>query len=632
MAQEDGSIHWSNKSGEKGINDLVIRIATPNGSGSASANTLLYKSIFRMGIPVSAKNIFPSNIQGLPTWFEVRANGDGHTARSPQVDVLAAMNPRTMKDDFAAVNPDGYFLYDSTRPLPQDLIREDINVVPVPLTDISVEAFPDPKVRILMKNITYVGALAALLNIDLEVIRVLLVETYGKKQHLIDANLHAVNLAHQWVRDNTPCPLPIHLEPIDATEEHILIDGNTAAALGCLYAGATVAGWYPITPATSIIDAFHHLCDQYRKEPGTEKNRVCIVQAEDEMAAVGIALGAGWNGARAFTPTSGPGLSLMAEFIGFGYHAEIPFVVFDVQRAGPSTGMPTRTQQADIMTAAYASHGDTKHIVLFPSDPEECFYFSVAAFDLAERFQTPVLVLSDLDIGVNQWMCPTLEWDDSYRPDRGKVLGREELEQMKAFYRYVDTDGDGICYRTVPGVHPKGAFFTRGTSHNQYGQYSERGEDYVENIDRIRRKVYRARTHVPPPITRTQDRTSTFGVLSVGGCDLAVREGLERLAEEGFPLDYMRIRAFPFGPEVEKFIATHSHVIVVEQNRDAQLRSLLILETQAGKDKLSSVLNYGGMPLDAESVVDGIRERLSQRGMYELYTETQNPSPQIIGK
>lgn len=588
-----------------------------------------------MGVPVSAKNIFPSNIQGLPTWFEIRANGDGHTGRSPRVDIVVAMNAQTMRDDLASLASGGWFLYDSTWPLPDDMQRDDVNYLPVPLTGLSVEAFPDPKVRILMKNITYVGALAAFLGIDLVIVKQLLQETYAKKQDLSQANMNAVQLAANAVRANFDCPLPAHLERREQPETEILLEGNTACALGAMYAGATVAAWYPITPATSLTDAFRRLCSRYRKDPETGKYDVCVVQAEDEMAAAGVALGAGWSGARAFTPTSGPGISLMSEFIGFGYQAEIPFVVYDVQRVGPSTGLPTRTQQGDIMTCVYASHGDTKHIVLMPADPEECFYLSVAAFDLADRFQTPVIVLSDLNIGMNEWISRRLEWDDSYRPDRGKLLSGEELEQMEHFYRYLDSDGDGICYRTRPGDHPTGGYFTRGTGHNPYGAYSEKEDDYVENAERIAGKIASAADAVPQPVLlpagereprvleagegyaasddrRTAGngggRSTPYGVISVGSCDPGVREGLEWLAGDGIHLDYLRVRAFPFPASVEEFCDAHEYVWVVEQNRDGQLRSLIVLETAVTKAKLRSVRSYGGTPIDAATVADRIAD------------------------
>ena len=565
-----------------------------------------------MGIPVSAKNIFPSNIQGLPTWYEVRANGEGHTGRSPRVDLMVSMNPATMQDDINEIVSGGYYLYDSTWPIPEEMIREDVTMLPVPLTELGVESFPDPKIRILMKNITYVGALAAFLSIDLDVIKGVLTETYSRKPHLMDANIAAIHLAHDHVSENFSVPLTIRAEKIDRTRGHFIVNGNTACALGALYAGATVAAWYPITPATSLADAFTTLCRRYRKDPETGEFLSCIVQAEDELSAAGIAVGAGWAGARAFTSTSGPGVSLMGEFIGFAYQAEIPFVLFDVQRVGPATGMPTRTQQGDILSSVYASHGDTKHIVLFPADPEECFYLSVDAFDLAERYQTPVFVVSDLDIGMNDWMVPDLSWDDRYVPDRGKVLGPEELEKMDVFHRYVDADGDGICYRTLPGDHPRGAYFTRGTGHDPFGAYSEKAEHYIENVDRLRSKVEGASTSVPAPIIETNDGGSDVGIVTIGGCDLAVREALSRYASQGQHFDYLRIRAFPFAPEIIEFLQSHERNIIIEQNRDAQLRTLMILETPIPKDRLDSILLYGGMPADADEIVQKINALLTE--------------------
>ncbi|MBT3272738.1 MAG: 2-oxoacid:acceptor oxidoreductase subunit alpha [Spirochaetales bacterium] len=601
-------------------NDFVVKVATVNGSGSASANSLLSKSLFRMGIPVSVKNIFPSNIQGLPTWYEIRANGDGFTARSPRISFLVAMNPQTFEQDIAEVSTGGFVLFDSTWPIAEEIKREDITFLDVPLTAMSVEAFPNVKLRMLMKNITYVGATAALLDIDLEEMRALLNETYSKKPHLSEANMNAIELSYNFVKENFPCPLPFHAERMDGTKGKILINGNTACALGSLYAGATVAAWYPITPATSVTDAFRQLCGRYRKDPETGKIAACIIQAEDEIAAIGMAVGAGWAGARTFTPTSGAGISLMNEFLGFAYFTEIPIVVFNVQRAGPSTGMPTRTQQADILSSAFASHGDTRHIVLFPADPEECFYLSVRSFDIAERFQTPVLVLSDLDIGMNDWMTDPLEWDDSYSPDRGKVLGTEELDKIDHFYRYLDSDGDGICYRTLPGIDPKGAYFLRGTGHNQFAAYSEKGAEYVENTTRLMRKFETASHELPKPVIHKSGNTD-LGIISIGGCDRAVKESLHLLSKEDVNIDYMRIRSFPFGNEVQDFFDKHDRCVVIEQNRDAQLRSLLILETTASKEKLSSILNYGGLPPDAGFLSSSLRTIYEGEGYYELWNK-----------
>jgi 2-oxoglutarate ferredoxin oxidoreductase subunit alpha len=592
-----------------GINDFAFKIATPNGTGSASANGLVMQAIFRMGVPVTGKNVFPSNIQGLPTWYEIRVNKDGYTARTPDFDLMVALNPATYAQDIAEVRSGGWLLYDSTWPLDARLARPDVTFLGIPLSQMCNAAFSGARERILMKNIAYVGALAALLRIDTGLIRALLKEKYGRKPALVDSNQKAVDLGYEYMTAHHPCPLPVHLEPMDATKDAILIDGNTAAALGCLYAGATVGAWYPITPATSLMEAFKGFCQKYRREPGSNRNRFAILQAEDEIAAVGMVIGASWAGARAFTPTSGPGISLMNEFIGLAYYAEIPAVLFDVQRTGPSTGMPTRTQQGDLMTCAYASHGDTRHICLYPGDPREAFEFAAKAFDLAERFQTPVFVLSDLDIGMNDWMVPKLTWDDDYRPDRGKVLSAEELEQVKTFHRYLDTDGDGIAARTLPGVHPKGAYFTRGSGHNRYGGYTENGDEYVEVVDRLDRKVQRAARFVPAPIVRTTPG-ARLGILTVGGCHAACVEAIDVCARDGLALDYLRVRGFPFGDEVRAFLDAHEVVFVVEQNRDAQLRTLLTLETGVPIDKLVSVRYYGGFPMSAHHVLAGLKAKL----------------------
>jgi 2-oxoglutarate ferredoxin oxidoreductase subunit alpha len=594
----------------RGVNDFTLKIATVNGTGSASANGLLMQSVFRMGIPVSGKNIFPSNIQGLPTWYEIRVNHRGHTARSPSFDLMVAMNAATYERDIREVRQNGWLLYDSSWPMNETLMRDDIAFLGVPFAKMCVEEFEAARERILMKNIAYVGTLAALLEIDLQLIRGLLEETFGeRKKHLLDSNFKAVRLGYDYAVEHLDCPLPIRLERLDATADHVLMDGNTAAGLGCIFAGATVAAWYPITPSTSVVDAFTTFCKRFRVDPETGKNRFAIIQAEDELAAAGMVLGAAWMGARAFTATSGPGISLMSEFIGLAYYAEIPSVFFDIERVGPSTGMPTRTQQGDIMTCVYASHGDTKHIVLFPRDPAECFDFAVRAFDLAERFQTPIFVVSDLDIGMNDWLVPKLEWDDGYVPDRGKVLGAEELETMEHFYRYLDVDGDGIPYRTLPGVHPKGVYFTRGSGHSKYGRYTEDSDDYLEVVDRIARKIESAATAVPAPVVRI-GREARYGLVTLGACDGAVREALDLLEAEGRQFDYMRIRGFPFAPEVTEFLAAHETNFIVEQNRDAQLQALLLLETPILRDRLVSVRYYGGYPLSADHVLEGVREHL----------------------
>ena len=592
-------------------NDFVIRLANVNGTGSASANGLLMKTIFRMGIPVMGKNFFPSNIQGLPTWYEIRVTRDQHLARSGEIDIMVAMNAERYQQDLASLSPGGVFLYDSTWPRHSVVNRQDVTIFGVPLARMCNEHFSNARARILMKNMAYVGALASLLDLDREVIEDAVRQTFASKQALIQYNMDAIELGANYASENFKCPLPTHVEPMNATADKIMIDGNTASALGCLYAGATVGAWYPITPSTSLMDAFKSFCEQYRVDRETGKRNYCIVQAEDELAAIGIVLGATWNGARAFTPTSGPGLSLMSEFVGFAYFAELPAVLFDVQRVGPSTGMPTRTQQADILSAAYASHGDTRHVLLFPSNPNECFDLSVAAFDLADRLQTPVIVMLDLDIGMNDWMCDELQWDDSYRPDHGKVLNAEELEAAESFYRYLDVDGDGIPYRTYPGVSGKGAYFVRGSGHNKYGDYTEDAEEYQEVVDRLVRKWETAATLVPEPVIE-RHKTAEWGIISVGSCDYAVAEAVEVLARKGIHLSYMRVKAFPFGDAVTEFLHQHQRIFVVEQNRDAQLKSLLTLETDYPKERMESILHYSGLPIDRRCVVEAIEASLAR--------------------
>ncbi len=593
-----------------GVNDFAVKIATVNGTGSASANTLLMQTIFRMGIPVTGKNLFPSNIQGLPTWYEIRVSGAGYMARPAEVDLVVAMNPATYAKDVAAVRPGGYLLYDSSWPLDESLSRADIRVLGAPLGRMCVEAFTGDRERTLLRNIVYSGVLAALLGMDMEVIDASLKESFSRKKALLDANFRAVRLGYDYARAHFSCPLPFRLERLDATGGHILIDGNTASALGCLYAGATVGAWYPITPATSLMEAFKGFCQHFRVDQATGRKKFCIVQAEDELAAAGIVIGAGWAGARAFTPTAGPGISLMQEFIGLAYYTEIPAVFFDVQRTGPSTGMPTRTQQGDLLSLAYASHGDTKHLVLFPANPEECFPFAVQAFDLAERFQTPVFVALDLDIGMNDWMCPRLEWDDAYRPDRGKVLTEEDLAALPRFSRYVDRDGDGIAARTLPGVDPKGAYFVRGSGHDKHGAYTEDAEEYAEVMERIGRKIASAALAVPAPELNLQDGAE-IGIVTVGGCRAAVLEAVDRLREQGIVVDYLRVRGFPFAEGIGEFLKRHERCFVVEQNRDAQLRTLLAAETGVPRDHMIPVLEFGGLPLTAEQVIRKVSAQLA---------------------
>ena len=587
------------------VNDVVIKIATVNGTGSASANGLLMKSIFRMGIPVVGKNYFPSNIQGLPTWYEIRVTGDGYQSRSNRVDLMVAMNAQTYARDLAEVSPGGWLLYDSTWPRSKLLDRDDVTVLGIPLSRMCNEHFEGARARILMKNIAYVGAIAALLDIDLDTITKLLEDTFASKPKLVGSNMEAIRMGFDYAIENFVCPLPSKVAVMNGTDGHIIIDGNTAAGLGCVYAGATVGAWYPITPSTSLMDAFRSYCSQYRIDEETGKRTYCIIQAEDELAAIGMVLGANWNGARSFTSTSGPGISLMSEFLGFGYYAEIPAVVFNVQRTGPSTGMPTRTQQSDILTCAYASHGDTKHVLLFPANPGECFTMAQTSFDLAERLQTPVMVMSDLDIGMNDWMVPAFEFDENHVPDRGKVLDAESLEDMDAFYRYLDVDGDGIPYRTLPGTHPKGSYFTRGSGHTKYGSYTEDSDAYKDVVDRLLLKWETARSIVPEPEIQ-YSKSNSAALICVGSSDGACTEALDRLGVQDIALNYCRIRAFPFCDSVKDFIEQHDIVYVVEQNRDAQLRTLLILDSNVDPAKLVSFLHYDGMPLNADFIVERV--------------------------
>ena len=594
-----------------GVNNFAFKMATVNGTGSASANSLLMQAIFRMGIPVTGKNIFPSNIQGLPTFYEIRVSKDGYTARPQAVDLVVALNPSTYAKDVASVRPGGYLLYDSSWPLEPELVREGITILGIPFGKMCVDTFEGDRNRTLLRNIVYVGALAALLKIDMDIVSQMLIEKFSKKKALLDSNNTAIRLGYEFATQNYECPLPFSLEKMDATSDSIIIDGNAAAALGAVYAGATVGAWYPITPSTSLMEAFTSFCKKFRTEKDTGLAKYCIIQAEDELSAAGITIGAGWAGARAFTNTSGPGISLMQEFIGLAYYTEIPAVFFDIQRTGPSTGMPTRTQQADLFSLAYASHGDTKHIVLFPCNPEECFYMSVTAFDLADRFQTPVFVASDLDIGMNDWMCKRLKWDDSYRPDRGKCLTAGELESVKKFSRYLDAEGDGIAARSLPGVHGNGAYFVRGSGHDKHGAYTEDSDAYQEVVDRLSRKCRLAATVVPAPEIRTVPG-ATVGIVSLGGCHAAVVEAIDLLHDAGVDVDYMRIKAFPFDTPVRAFLDSHAVNFVVEQNRDAQLRSLLAIETGMPRDEMIPVLDYGGMPLTAGVVVNAVRSHLAQ--------------------
>jgi 2-oxoglutarate ferredoxin oxidoreductase subunit alpha len=591
-------------------NDFVVKFANVNGSGSASANGLFAKSIMRMGIPIASRNIFPSNIQGLPTWFEVRVSGAGHLGRRGGVDLMVAMNPQTWDRDVAEIEPGGYLFYDSTRPIPQSRFRADVNIIGVPLTEMCNAAYTDPRQRQLFKNIIYLGALSALIGITPDVVETLLGEQYKGKERLNASNRAAFHMGRDWALANLQ-PIGLRLERMDAIGDRIMVEGNNAAALGALYGGATVCAWYPITPSTSLAEAFERWCKRFRTDKETGKKKYAIVQAEDELASIGIVIGAAWNGARSFTATSGPGISLMQEFVGLAYFAEIPAVIFDVQRAGPSTGMPTRTQQSDLLAAAYASHGDTKHVVLLPQDPTECFEMGAAAMDIADRFQTPVFVLLDLDIGMNEWLCEPFRWDDAHRMDRGKVMTAEMLEAGKEFGRYLDVDGDGVPYRTYPGTHPsKGSYFTRGTSRDRYAKYTEAGGAYVENMERLLRKFETAKTYVPHPVQRAAGQATRDGVIYIGSSAAAMDEALAALEGDGIHLDALRIRAFPFHDDIMDFIARHDRVFVVEQNRDAQLRTMLMVEGNLDAAKLVPVLHYDGTPITARFIRAAIAERV----------------------
>jgi 2-oxoglutarate ferredoxin oxidoreductase subunit alpha len=592
------------------VNDFVIKFANVNGSGSASANELFARGILRMGVPVSPRNIFPSNIQGLPTWYEVRVNEQGHLGRRGGVDLMVAMNPQTWDKDLKEIEPGGYLFYDSTKALPPLKFRPDIHVIGVPLTEIAALKFTDAKERQLLKNIMYVGVLSALLGIEPEVIAQLLGEQYKGKDKLVKPNLDAFMTGLHYGRERLDDVLGLRIERRNAVGKRIFIEGNAAAALGCVYGGATVCAWYPITPSSSLAEAFQKYCNKFRVDPATGKNKFAIVQAEDELASIGIVIGAGWNGARAFTATSGPGISLMSEFIGLAYFAEIPATIINVQRGGPSTGMPTRTQQSDLLACAYASHGDTKHVLLFPEDPHECFEFSAAALDLAERLQTPIFVMSDLDIGMNQRLCAPLRWDETRRYDRGKLMRSEDLDAGKTFGRYLNIDRDGIPWRTLPGTHAtKGAYFTRGTTRDAYARYSEAGADYVYNMERLLKKFATAKKLVPQPIVRKAAQKTRFGAIYFGSTSPAMSEAIGDLVRQGVHLDCLRVRAFPFDDSVAGFIAEHDAVFVVEQNRDGQLRSMLVNELEIDPARLVPVLHYDGTPITARFIVQGIAEK-----------------------
>jgi 2-oxoglutarate ferredoxin oxidoreductase subunit alpha len=601
------------------VNDFVVKFANVNGSGSASANELFARAILRLGVPVSPRNIFPSNIQGLPTWYEVRVNEKSYLGRRGGVDLMVQMNPQTWDADLKEIEPGGYLFYDSSKPLPKSKFRDDVNVIGMPLTEICNATYTDPRQRQLFKNIIYVGALAALLDMDAGEIEKLFSEQYRGKEALLQSNVKALRLGRDYALQHLTCPCGLRVKRANNVGNKIFVDGNSAAALGAVYGGATVCAWYPITPSSSLAEAFIKHCQKLRVDPATGKARYAIIQGEDELASIGIAIGAGWNGARAFTATSGPGISLMTEFIGLAHFAEIPVVIIDVQRGGPSTGMPTRTQQSDIISCAYASHGDTKHVLLFPEDPTECFEFSALAFDLAERLQTPVFVMTDLDIGMNTRLCDPFQWDDTHAYDRGKVMSYEDLESGKDFGRYLDVDGDGIAYRTYPGTHPtRGAFFTRGTTKDRYARYSEAGPDYVDNMQRLLRKFETAKQLVPKPLLYPADKPARFGAIFYGSTSPAMQEALDVLAERGVHINALRVRGFPFQEEIADFVASHPWVFVIEQNRDAQLRTLLVNEAKVNPTRLISVLHYDGTPITARFIVEQISQHAGARTVVPL--------------
>ncbi|MGI8526006.1 MAG: 2-oxoacid:acceptor oxidoreductase subunit alpha [Pseudolabrys sp.] len=593
------------------VNDFVVRFANVNGSGSASANEMFARAILRMGIPVAPRNIFPSNIQGLPTWYEVRVTEASHLGARGGIDLMVAMNLQTFDKDIASIDPGGYLLYDSTKPLPASKFRSDITVIGVPLTAITNREYTDPRQRQLFKNIIYVGVLTALLDMDVKVVEQLIGEQYQGKDKLIAPNIKALHIGRDYATLNLNGPLGIRLKACDKVGDRIFVEGNAAAALGAVYGGASVCAWYPITPSSSLADAFTRHCARLRVEPETKKAKYAIIQAEDELASIGMVIGAAWNGARAFTATSGPGISLMQEFIGLAYFAEIPAVIFDVQRAGPSTGMPTRTQQCDIISCAYASHGDTKHVLLFPEDPAEAFDFGALSFDLADRLQTPVFVMLDLDIGMNHRLSKPFVWDDARKFDRGKVMTAEELEAGKEFGRYLDVDGDGIAYRTYPGTHAtKGSFFTRGTSRDRYAKYTEDGAPYVDNMQRLIRKFDTAKDLVPRPVQASSGKPSKCGVLYFGSAAPAMDEAIHMIEARGHSLDRMRLRGFPFHSSVNSFVADHDFVFVVEQNRDAQMRSLVVNECGIDPIRLVPILHYDGTPITARFIAKAIGDHL----------------------
>lgn len=599
------------------VNEFVVRFANTNGTGSASANNMFAKAILRMGIPVSAKNIFPSNIQGMPTWYEVRISEKNYLGRrGGQSELVVAMNAQSLNEDIDSVKKDGYLLYDSSRALQYNQIRTDINYIGMPISNICLKEYTDPRQRQLFKNVIYVGALAALLNMDFALLKGLVRDQFKGKEKLITPNVYALELGYQYAREHFICPLAIRVESRDLVNNRILVDGNTATGLGAVFGGATVVGWYPITPSTSVIEKFASYCHRLRIDPASGKNNYAIVQVEDELAAIGVAIGAGWNGARAFTATSGPGVSLMTEFLGLAYFTEIPMVLVNVQRSGPSTGMPTRTQQADIIACAYASHGDTKQVLLFPESPNECFELAAQAFDIAEQLQTPIILMSDLDLGMNDHLTTEFTWQDDKAYQRGKVLSAQQLDEVEVFGRYLDVDDDGICYRTLPGTHPdKGAYFNRGTSRNHFAGYTEKSADYVDNMERLTKKFINAVNFLPAPEIKQGKKKAQLGLIFFGTTSHPIAEAIEQLKEHGITADSLRIKAFPFHCEIDNFIEEYSvenkQVFVIEQNRDAQMKSLLVNELQKDPKKLSSILQFDGLPVTSTFIVEAVLAQLA---------------------
>lgn len=593
------------------INDFVVRFANVNGTGSASANNMFAKAVFRMGIPVTPKNIFPSNIQGLPTWYEVRVCEKGYQGRREGIDIMVCVNPQSMKQDILDLKPGAYFIYDNTKPLSREFFREDIHYIGIPFTEITNKEYSDPRQRLLFKNIIYIGAMSTLINLDMSILKQIINEQFSGKEKLIAPNHHALELGAAYVAEHYPQPIPYKLEHRNLLGNKILLEGNAACALGAIYGGATVAAWYPITPSTSVVDAFAEYADKFRVDPESKKNNYAIVQAEDELSAIGMVIGAMWNGARAFTATSGPGVSLMQEFLGLAYFAEVPAVLIDVQRTGPSTGMPTRTQQSDVLIAAYASHGDTKQVLLIPSSPQECFDFSRMSFDLAEQLQTPVIMLTDLDLGMNDHISDALSVEEKPKFKRGKVLSSEDLEKIEKFGRYLDIDEDGICYRTIPGVHPtKGSYFTRGSSKNEMAVYTEDGNAYKRNMDRLAKKWETAKSYVPAPEIYQTENQSSLGMIFFGTSLHSSLEARDILIKDGIQIDALRIRSFPFTKEIEHFIKSHETIFVIEQNRDGQMHSLLVNELSIDPKSMIKVLNYDGLPITADHIQKCIKHSL----------------------